>query len=85
MTRFYLTLVTGTDVIADEDGMDLPSLDAARVAAIDGLRDVLAGDLRQGRLNPAASITIEDSQHKRVDVVSFMDAVDLSSPRVRRP
>ena len=43
-----------------------------------GLQDMLAGDLRNGHLDTACFVEVEDDHHQLVDTVSFVDAVRIS-------
>ena len=78
MPRFFLHVFDGNIFAEDREGLDLPDVAAAREEAVEGLRDMLAGDLRGGHLNTAASIRIEDEGHQLVGTVSFADAVQVS-------
>ena len=75
MPRFYLRLCHGNGFTPDEEGCDLPDLAAARKRAIEGLRDVMAGELRKGEIDLAAYIDIEDEKRAVVMRVPFAEAV----------
>jgi hypothetical protein len=79
MARFYLNLCNGTGFVEDEEGVELPDLEAARAKAVEGLRDIVAGEIRQGELNMGAFISIEDEARRAVGQVSFSEAVRVSS------
>jgi len=81
MPRFYLHVCDGTGFVPDDEGQDFPDAEAARKAALDGLRDVLAEDLRGGALYTASFVEIEDQDHQWVATISFEDAVRMSSER----
>lgn len=68
----------------DSEGQELADLAAARAAAIEGLRDILAGELRRGELSTACFIEIENEHHQLVDTVSFADAVRVSNEGATR-
>lgn len=59
MPRFYLHVCDGSDFCEDEEGVDVRDLTAARLIAIEGLRDILAGEIRAGVLRRAAFVEIE--------------------------
>ncbi len=84
MPRFYLHVCDGSGFCEDEEGLDLPDLAAARRAAIEGLRDILAGELRAGVLRRAAFVEIEDEHRQLVLTVPFTEAV-LEAPEIEKP
>ena len=85
MPRFYLHVCNGNGFVEDEEGADLPDAEAARLRAIEGLRDLLASELRDGELNMASFIEIEDENHLLVTTVPFMDAVQVTTRHGKRP
>ena len=85
MPRFYLHICNGSGFVEDDEGQELADLDAARNVAVDGLRDILAGELRSGDLNTASFIEIEDEDHQWVATVSFEDAVRTTEEIPNRP
>ena len=85
MPRFYLHLCNGAEFAEDDEGHDCADATAAQMRALEGLRDVLAGDLRDGRLNTSAFIEIEDEGKQIIGKVAFEDAVSLQSRAAVRP
>ena len=85
MPRFYLHVCNGNGFTEDEEGAELPNLKAARDQAIDGLRDIMASEMRQGEVNMASFIEVEDENHVLVDTILFLDAVNVRTERSRRP
>jgi hypothetical protein len=84
MPIFYLHVCDGGGFVEDLDGQHHPTVEAARTAAVTGLRDLLSGELRNGTLNMASFIEIEDESHMLVATVSFEDAVRTST-EIARP
>lgn len=78
MPRFYLHICDGGGFVEDTEGQELPDAEGAREVAIEGLRDILAGELRNGDLNTASFIEIEDEQRQLVRTVSFEEAVRIT-------
>ena len=78
MPRFYLHVSDSSGFVEDDEGLDLPDAGAARQAAVEGLRDMLAGDLRNGHLNTACFVEIENDHRQLVDTVSFAEAVRIN-------
>ncbi|OWK32310.1 DUF6894 family protein [Sphingomonas mucosissima] len=73
--RFHI--VNDIDVPAEE-GEELANLAAAHLRAIDYARDLAAMAVRQGRLDLAHRIEVEDEQGETLLTVTFGDAVDVS-------
>ncbi len=85
MPHFYLHLCNGQGLVEDEEGRDYPDLEAARAEAVDGLRSIMAGEVRGGALNIAAFIEIEDEKRQHVATVHFAEAVIISKENDRTP
>jgi hypothetical protein len=81
MARFYLHIRNGGGYAEDFEGQDLPDLDAARLAAIDGVRSVLSEEARQGELDLCGSIEIADGDGNILLVVPFREAVRIHMHR----
>ena len=76
--RFYFNLREGSDYISDEEGLDLPDLDAATDAALRGARDVLAGEVLKGRLPLSTVMEVSDEQGRRVLELPFGQVVSIN-------
>jgi hypothetical protein len=85
VAKYYLHVCNGIGFIEDTDGHDCTDLAAARLTAIAGLRDILAGELRDGSLNTASFVEIEDEDHKLVATITFPDVVRMTSDVPRPP
>ena len=85
MPRFYLHVCDGNGFNVDEEGTELRDVAAARLVAIDGLRDILAGELRAGVLRRVSFVEIEDGDRQLVSTVSFDDAVQEPRPEPETP
>lgn len=83
MPRFYLHVCNGDGFTPDEEGCDLPDIEAARITAVKGLRDIMASELKDGLLKTASFIEIEDENHRLLMTVSFSEAVAVQEPSVR--
>jgi hypothetical protein len=77
MPHFYLHIRNGGGYDEDPEGQELPDLDAARLAAIDGVRSVLSEELRQGQVDLNGAIEIADDDGNILLIVPFRDAVQL--------
>ena len=70
----------GTGFIEDEEGRELPDEATARAEAIIAARDVMAGDLRDGRLDLTCFIEDEDEGHTLLFTINFGDVVNVTRP-----
>ena len=68
----------GTGFVKDEEGQELPDLEAARAEAIRSARSTMASDVQRGMLDLSSFIEIEDAGNLLVFRLGFEDAVDLS-------
>lgn len=76
MARYFLHIRNG-GYSEDAEGQELPNLDAARWAAIDGARSLLSEEAREGQLDMAGQIEIADGDGNILLVVPFNEAVEL--------
>jgi hypothetical protein len=67
----------GGGFIEDEEGRELADDETARAEAILAARDVMASDLREGHLDLASFIEVEDEAHKLLFTIVFGDAVEI--------
>jgi|KBSSwiStaDraftv2_1062776.scaffolds.fasta_scaffold1012805_2 hypothetical protein len=77
MPHFYLHIRNGAGYDEDPEGQELADLDAARLAAIDGVRSVLSEEMRQGQVDLTGAIEIADGDGNVLLIVHFRDAVQL--------
>ncbi|TPG51992.1 DUF6894 family protein [Sphingomonas glacialis] len=73
--RYRFNLIAEDQIVVDEEGLILIDIEAARARAIDTARDILAGELRAGRLPLNWIIAIADDSDTVVALVRFADAV----------
>jgi len=77
MARFFFHLHECGTVIEDEEGIERRP-EEVREIAIQNARDVMCGELVQGRLCIGCCILVEDSNRQEVMRVPFKDAVTIS-------
>ena len=77
MTRYYLHFYNRIGLARDEEGRELPNLDAAREAAIEAIRDVMSEEARTGRIDLRGYIEIVDDTQEVRCRVPFSSAIDL--------
>lgn len=84
MPRYYFHVDNGTGETRDEDGAELPDLEAARREALSGIRSILREELAGGSLDFAGRIRITDEMGRHLLDVPFLTAVDLRNPSGRK-
>ena len=77
MPRFYLHICDGVGFVEDTEGHELPNVDAARLKAIEGARDLIASEVRDGVMNLSSFIEVEDEDHTHLFTLSFGEAVTI--------
>jgi hypothetical protein len=78
MPRFYFHLYNDTDV-SDQDGVELPDLEAARAHAMTMARfEVSEAAKRDGRIILSHRIDVEDGDAAVLASVHFRDAVQVT-------
>lgn len=77
MAHFFLHINNGGGYSEDTEGQELEDLDAARAAAIEGVRSLLSEEARQGQLDLSGKIEIADADGNILLVVPFSEAVEL--------
>ena len=77
MARYFLHINNGGGYSEDTEGQELADLDAARAAAIEGVRSLLSEEARQGQLDLSGTIEIADADGNILLTVLFSEAVEL--------
>jgi hypothetical protein len=77
MPLYYLNVYNRTGCSADEEGMDLPDLDAARLQAVEGIRSILQDEVGHGKIDFEGRVEVLDENGKLLATISFRDAVTL--------
>jgi hypothetical protein len=79
MGRYFLHLKhTDQSVVEDTEGLDLPSLQAAQEEALQGIRDVVAADLKSRHEVTLEAIVIADNQGRQLATVPVRAALPKS-------
>jgi hypothetical protein len=78
MPRYFFH-VYNHEIVMDEEGLDLPDLDAAREIALDSARDLVCDSVHQGHLNLDHRIEVVDESGATVIVLTFRDAFTIGS------
>jgi hypothetical protein len=77
MTRYFFHLHADS-FVEDEEGIELADLASAREHALEGARDMVCADIRQGWLNLDHSIEITDGKIQLMRL-SFREAFEIRS------
>jgi uncharacterized protein DUF6894 len=81
MPRFFLHIKNGTNLIRDEDGVDLPSAAHARDKALVSAREQWANAIKAGCDIGADAFVIADQDGKELTFVSLAEVL----PKRLRP
>ena len=71
MGIFYFHLREGDELLADDQGVDLPDVSAARREAELAAREILADAIKSGRDDIPQAFVIADEQGREIDTVLF--------------
>ena len=80
MPRFFLHLKSGEELIEDFDGSELAGLEAARLQAIDGIRELLGAAIKAGNSFEVEGVVIHN---ERGDTVAFVPVAEALPPQLR--
>jgi hypothetical protein len=75
MSRYYFHIVTSSGKISDEEGTELPNLDAARAEAIEDARALMSDAMLAGEDVSGRAMEIGDENGKALMTVQFMEAI----------
>ena len=76
MPRFFFHLRDGESV-EGPDGMFLPDARTARLEAVRSARDIMAEDVRRGRLSLSSLIEVTDENGEPILAVPFSEVVEI--------
>jgi hypothetical protein len=77
MARYYFHLRDGVDVLIDEEGRQLESLDSVAQAALVEARSIISADAEAGHIRLDQRIDVEDEARTIVHTIEFADAVTI--------
>lgn len=80
MARYYFHMRDANGRIRDEEGVDLPDIEAARAEAMRGARSIIGHDVLAGRLDLSGAIEVVDEAGQEIHALAFVDAVSLQLP-----
>ncbi|MDB5699314.1 MAG: hypothetical protein JWN69_2118 [Alphaproteobacteria bacterium] len=77
MPLFFFHVYDGVLAALDEEGLELPGLDAARNEAIRGARSILSDDLLRGCVDLSGRIDIVGDDGTTLLTLPFSDAFEI--------
>lgn len=77
MAKFHFHLWDGRSLISDSEGSDLPDVQAVEARSKFIARELLAGEILEGRLPLYMRLDVEDSQERMVYRLCFAEAVQI--------
>ena len=69
MGRFHVLIKEGGELFNDEDGIEFPSVDAARREALQSARELLANAINAGKPTVPEALVIADEDGRALEVV----------------
>lgn len=78
MARFYFHLHECGTLIADDEGLECADLAAVRRTALKAARDVMCGEVEQGRLCLSCRVEVLDGAGAAVLDLPFRDAIAVT-------
>ncbi|HEX5185030.1 MAG TPA: hypothetical protein VFW19_17970 [Allosphingosinicella sp.] len=76
MPRYFFHLYNHLQC-TDEEGTELPDIDAARSRAVESARETMSHDVKQGEVCLSHRIEVADESDRRVLVLRFGEAVSI--------
>jgi hypothetical protein len=77
MPRYYLNLHNRIGFIRDEEGHDLPDLEAATQLARESIRSIISEEIKEGVIDLRGKIDIADERGQVLSQLPFRDAVEV--------
>jgi hypothetical protein len=75
MPQYFFNIVEGHEIIHDEEGSDLPDLDAARAEATEAARQIMSQSVLKGHAIDGRKFVITDEAGATVLEFPFQDAI----------
>jgi hypothetical protein len=77
MALFFLHLHNGLGFLPDEEGRELPDLEAARREAVRSIRSLLAEEITRGRIDLGGRVEIAGADGEILAQVPFAEALEI--------
>ena len=69
MGHFYFHVKDGGDLIQDEEGIELPSVEAAKRLALQTARELLCQAVKAGKATVPEAVVIADDAGRQLDIL----------------
>ena len=76
--RFFLHIRDGDELIEDFEGIECRDLAMAHDEAVQGVREIMAERLREGKIIDGQKLEIHDEEGRLLESFLFKDVVQLS-------
>ncbi|BBC71867.1 conserved hypothetical protein [Altererythrobacter sp. B11] len=76
MPRFFIEVVDHAGIAEDHVGLECRDFPHARLCAIEGIRSLLADEMRQGRLDLGGRAVIMDEARRELETLPFTAAFE---------
>jgi|GraSoiStandDraft_60_1057301.scaffolds.fasta_scaffold269294_3 hypothetical protein len=73
MPHFFINFQNVNELIQDDEGIDLPSLEAARQVALISAREILADNIKAGAKDALVAITITNESGQELMTIPSAD------------
>jgi hypothetical protein len=77
MPLYFLDVYNRTGCSRDEEGMELPDLDAARAQAVDGIRSILQDEVGHGAIDFEGRVEVRDENGTILATIVYREAVTV--------
>jgi hypothetical protein len=75
MPRFFIDFINGDQRAKDDTGVDLPSLELAREAALISAREIIADNVKGNSKNPLRAVVISGENGQDLMTISAKDVL----------
>jgi hypothetical protein len=75
MPRFYISFLNGGQLAKDDTGIDLPSLEYAREAALVSAREIIADNVKGNAGNPLRAVIITGENGQELMTIQAKDVL----------
>ena len=75
MSKFFFNFRNANTIAKDELGIDLPSLEDARQAALDAARELVAEDIKANSSRPMEAVIVTDEGGRELLTISARDVL----------
>lgn len=80
MPHYRFNLYNSVGFVPDEEGRELPNVEAARGEALKAARGIIADEVLQGRIDLNGRIEVLDGEGPPILTLPFAEAVAITRP-----